>query len=210
MTHISSVIYTRVSSESQDYSRQIKNLNEIALQKGWKVRRTFAEKISGTITASERIEFKKLIQYVQANKVDIVLISEISRLGRRVINILTTIDELHKIGVGVYVQQFGMQSLINGKENPTVMLLLQMLSIGAEMENNLRKERQMQGIEIAKLNNKYKGRKNGSRTSPAKLTEKYSDIIDLLKKSNLSLRRIAAITSHSINTVRRVKSLCEI
>ncbi len=189
MTQFNFAIYTRVSSESQDYSRQIMNLNEIAFQKGWNVKRTFAEKVSGTTTSSERIEFKKLIHYVQVNKVDVVLISEILRLGRRVVDILNTIDELHKLGVGVYIQQFQMQSLINGQENPTVMLLLQMLSIGAEMENNLRKERQRQGVEIAKMNNKYKGRKNGARTSPTKLLAKYSDTLIYLvfsREFNLS------------------------
>ncbi len=208
MTQISSVIYTRVSSESQDYSRQIINLKKISTEKGWTVRRTFAEKISGTTMAGERIEFKKLIQYVQINKVDVVLISEISRLGRKVVDILNTVDELHKLGVGIYVQQFGMQSLIDGKENPNVMLLLQTLSIGAEMENSLRKIRQLQGIELAR--HRYKGRKKGARTSPQKILEKYSDIVDLLKRSELSLRRIAAITNHSVNTVRRVKKFCEL
>ena len=88
-------------------------------------------------------------------------------------------------------------------------MLLQMLSIGAEMENNMRQDRQLEGIKLAKLNQKYQGRKRGAKSDPAKLLEKHKDVVDLLKKSDLSLRRIAAISGRSINTVRKVKSFSE-
>jgi len=100
-----------------------------------------------------------------------------------------------------------MCSLDNGKENPIVRLLLQMMSIGAEMENGLRKERQMQGIQLAKLNGKYNGRARGAVTSSEALLNKYEDVADLIKSSDLSIRKIAKITKRSINTVRKVKEL---
>ena len=82
-----------------------------------------------------------------------------------------------------------------------------MMSIGAEMENNLRKDRQREGIVIAKLQGKYQGRKEGAIANKEKYFKKYKSVVDLLDKSELSIRRIASITGHSVNTVRRIKQL---
>jgi DNA invertase Pin-like site-specific DNA recombinase len=85
-----------------------------------------------------------------------------------------------------------------------------MLSIGAEMENNQRKIRQFEGIKLAKMKNIYTGRKKGAKSSNLSLILKYKNVSDLLDKSELSIRRIAGITGHSVNTVRRIKQLKEI
>jgi len=199
------IIWSRVSSQSQDNHRQVLNLKNVASEKGWTVKRVFQETVSGTIKTTERKEFAKLLQYIEVNNVKLVLVSEISRIGRRVVDILNTVDLFHRKGIGLYVQQFNMVSFEDGKENPMVMMLLQMLSIGAELENNLRRERQREGIALAKLQNKYQGRKEGSKANREKQLAKYQDVIDLLRKSDLSLRRIAAITQRSINTVIKVK-----
>jgi len=98
----------------------------------------------------------------------------------------------------------------NGKENPVAKMLLQMLSIGAEMENSQRKIRQLEGIQLAKIKGVYNGRVNGTKSNPSVLMNKYQNISDLLDKSELSVRRIAGITGHSINTVRKIKQLKEI
>lgn len=201
------IIWSRVSTSGQDNQRQILNLKQIAIEKGWGVKRVFEEKVSGTVKSTNRKEFNKLLEYVTQNNIKMVLISEISRIGRKVVDILTVVDTFHKNGIAIYVQQFNMISLSDGKENPVFMLLLQMLSIGAEMENNLRKERQREGIALAKLQNRYVGRKTGSIADREKLLSKYSDIVDLCQKSDLSVRRIASISKKSINTVRKVKEL---
>ncbi len=207
MIQMDVVILSRVSSISQDNLRQILNLKQIASDKGWNVRRVFEEKVSGTISTTDRKEFSVMLEYVERNQIKLILISEISRIGRKVVDILKTVDMFHKLGIGLYVQQFNMISFENGKENPMVMLLLQVLSIGAEMENSHRKIRQKQGIEIARLQNKYQGRRSGARANKEKQLMKYSDVVDLLKKSDLSIRRIAGITKRSVNTVLKVKKL---
>jgi DNA invertase Pin-like site-specific DNA recombinase len=204
------IIYSRVSSESQDNERQIINLKNVALEKGWHVRKTFQEKISGTIKSGSRSEFKSLMDYIDKIPVQIVLVSEISRLGRRVVDVLNFVELLHEKGIALYIQQFNMLTLEKGQENPIVKMLLQMLSIGAEMENNQRKIRQREGIHLAKIKGVYNGRVKGSRTNPSALMEKYQNISDLLDKSELSVRRIAGITRHSVNTVRRIKQLKEL
>ena len=196
------IVWSRVSSISQDNQRQVLNLKQVAGEKGWTVKRVFEEKVSGTVKSTDRKEFNKLLEYLIQNDIKLVLISEISRIGRKVVDILNVVDTFHKLGIAIYVQQFNMVSMQDGKENPMVMLLLQMMSIGSEMENNLRKVRQSEGIALAKLQQKYNGRVEGNNQ-----LQKYSDVVDLLKKSELSIRRISTITSRSINTVRKVKQL---
>lgn len=201
------IIWSRVSSQSQDNKRQVSNLKQVATEKGWKVKRVFEEKVSGTVKSTDRKEFNKILEYLEQNNIKLVLISEISRIGRKVVDILTVVDTFHGKGIAIYVQQFNMVSMVDGKENSVVMLLLQMMSIGSEMENNLRKNRQSEGIALAKLQQKYKGRVAGGRANKEKQLEKYTDVVDLIQKSDLSIRRIASITSRSINTVRKVKQL---
>jgi len=201
------VIWSRVSSDSQDNLRQISNLKNEAEKRGFCVKRVFKETVSGTIKTTERKEFNTLLEYVKQNNIKIVLISEISRIGRRVVDVLNTVEAFHQNGIGIYVQQFNMISYEEGKENPMVMLLLQILAIGAQMENDHRRSRQKQGIEIARLKNRYSGRKHGSKASIQKQLEKYSDVVDLLKKSKLSLRRISEITGRSTTTIVKIKKL---
>jgi len=210
MIHMEAIIYSRVSSESQDNERQIINLKQVADQKGWHVRRTFQEKISGTIKSGSRNEFKSLLEYIERSPIQVIMTSEISRIGRRVVDVLNFVEQLHEKGIALYIQQFNMLTMENGRENPIAKMLLQMLSIGAEMENNQRKIRQFEGIKLAQMKNIYAGRQKGAKTTPAKLVSKYKNVADLLDKSELSVRRIAGITGHSINTVRKVKQLKDI
>ncbi len=206
---MNAIIWSRVSSKTQDNQRQILNLKQVAIDKGWTVKRVFEETVSGTVKTTERKEFNKLLEYTSQNNIKLILISEISRIGRRVVDILTAVDTFHKNGIALYIQQFNMLSMTDGKENPMVLMLLQMLSIGAELENNQRKIRQREGIDIAKLQHKYDGRKAGSKADKQKQLNKYAAVVDLIKKSDLSIRRIAGITGHSINTVIKVKTLVE-
>jgi len=138
------------------------------------------------------------------------MVSEISRLGRRVVDVLNFVELLHEKGIALYIQQFNMLTMENGKENPVAKMLLQMLSIGTEMENSQRKIRQYEGIQLARIKLKYSGRRIGARTSPSALLNKYQNVSELIDKSDLSLRRIAGITGHSINTIRKIKELKEI
>lgn len=204
------IIYSRVSSLSQDFERQLINLKIVANEKGWHVKRTFQEKISGTVKSGSRNEFKLLLEYIDRFAVQVVMTSEVSRIARRVVDVLNFVELLHEKGIALYIQQFNMLTMENGKENPVAKMLLQMLSIGAEMENSQRKIRQLEGIQLAKIKGVYNGRVNGAKSNPSLLMNKYQNISDLIDKSNLSVRRIAGITGHSVNTVRKIKQLKEI
>ena len=143
--------YSRNSKRhlSQEYERQSINLNIVAQEKGWHVKRTFQEKISGTIKSGSRNEFNSLLDYIDKTPIQIILASEISRIGRRVVDVLNFVEILHEKGIALFIQQFNILTMENNQENPIAKMLLQMLSIGAEMENNQRKIRQFEGIKLA-------------------------------------------------------------
>lgn len=128
-------------------------------------------------------------------------------MGRRVVDVLNFMELLHERDIALYIQQFNMPTMENGKENPVAKMLLQMLSIGAEMENSQRKIRQHEGIQLTKIKGIYKGRINGARTSPSSMLDKYQNVSDLIDKSDLAVRRIAGITGHYVNTVLKIKQL---
>jgi DNA invertase Pin-like site-specific DNA recombinase len=85
---------------------------------------------------------------VRTGQAQIIMTSEISRIGRRVVYVLNFVELLHEKGIALYIQQFNMLTMENGKDNPVAKMLLQMLSIGAEMENSQRKIRQQEGIQL--------------------------------------------------------------
>jgi DNA invertase Pin-like site-specific DNA recombinase len=74
------------------------------------------------------------------------------------------------------------------------------ISIGAELENSQHKIRQAEGIAIAKLQQKYVGRKVGNRGNREKMLKKYSKVVELLKGGTFSIRKIARHTNRSKST----------
>jgi hypothetical protein len=76
--------------------------------------------------------------------------------------------------------------------------------------SKLLSDQAFKGIQLAKFRGIYKGRINGAKTSPSTMLDKYQKISDLIDRSDLSVRRIAGITGHSVNTVRKIKQLKEI
>ena len=89
----------RVSTNHQDYHRQIAELTEYCNRLGWSIERVFANKVSGAKTNDERPEIASLIEYVQTNKVDKVVCLEISRLGRNTLEALKVIQVLNEQGI---------------------------------------------------------------------------------------------------------------
>ena len=87
------VIYARVSSttDRQNTERQIADLTKYAEYKGMEISKVLEEKISGAKKNSERPVFDEAINFCKTNKVDILLVSELSRLGRNAFEVLETL-----------------------------------------------------------------------------------------------------------------------
>lgn len=205
---ITGVIYARVSSNGQNYDRQLNDLREYASRMGYVVIKEFAEKISGAKKVAEREALTELLSFVEANHIDKVLIYECSRLSRRVADFINIVDRLNESHISIYIHQNGLETLLaDGKPNPIAQLVIGTLAQFNNMERTLIRSRMESGYNNYRSNGGVVGRKVGYRKSYDAMKEEYKEEIRLLRKG-LSLRNVAKITGTSINTLRKVKAIC--
>ena len=204
---MNTVIYTRVSTNVQDYQRQIEELQQLTSSHDWNVLQVFSEKVSGAKKNEERQELSKMLDYINNNQVDKVLVWELSRLGRNTLEVLKSIDVLNSMGVSLFIKNYGIETLdAEGKPNVMAQFLVTILAEVARMERSTIKERMNSGYKKYRADGGKVGRKHGYKKNNDRLREEYADVFRLLKKG-LSLRNIAKLTNHSINTVVKCKSI---
>lgn len=138
------IAYVRVSTAEQNEQRQIEALKQ------YKIEKWFVEKVTGK--NCDRQQLKEMLQF--AREGDCIYVMDWSRLSRSTVDLLRLIDGLSRKNV----------KLISLKENfdtstPTGRLMLGLIAAINEFERTNLLERQREGIEIAKQQGKYHGRK---------------------------------------------------
>lgn len=206
MTRVALLV--RVSTDKQDYNRQINELQEHCAKMNWDVVRIFANKVSGAKKIEERQELVDMLQYISENDIDKVCVWEISRLGRSTLEALKIIELLNEHKVCLYIKNYNLETLDNdGKINPITSLITTILLEISQMERNTIKERMASGrdqyIAKCRATGKKMGRPSTYRKSDDAMREQYKKEISLLKQG-ISLRNINAITSTSIATIRKL------
>ena len=158
------IIYSRVSTENQDYTRQYNDLIECAKYKKFEIVKVFQEKISGSTKTSTRLEFSSLLSYLEENQdVKDIFVWELSRIGRNFANVIYTINELTEKGINLHFQKEGYSTLnSDGTKNSMVNLITGMLSGFAEIELETTKARIKSGLRQSKK----EGGANGSIYMP--------------------------------------------
>lgn len=201
------VLFARVSTSRQDNDRQLSDLNECAQRLGFEVVHTITEVMSGTKRRAERPALQELLATCRKRKVGKVLVTEISRLGRRTVEVLNVLDELTEAGISVYVQSYGIETLLaGGKKNPLASLLFTLLAEFAQMEKETQRERIVSGQAEARRKGVQIGRKFGSTKSDAEILTAYPKVVRLLRSGN-SIRQIVDIAKVSDGTVQKVKRI---
>lgn len=199
------VLYARVSTSAQDYTRQITELRKYAKKQNYEIVKEFSEKISGGKKIEERAAIKELLDFVQDNKVEKVLVYECSRLSRRQLDFLSIIEQLTEAGVSLYILQNGLETLLpDGKPNPIANLCFGIIAEFNNLEKNLIRARVSSGYEHYRASGGRVGRKEGYRKSDDEYRTTYDREISLLSKGN-TLKDVRAITGTSINTLRKLK-----
>ncbi|OUD34782.1 recombinase family protein [Flavobacterium sp. FPG59] len=192
--------YIRVSTLNQNIERQ--------LAKQYKDEVLYIDKVSGSTPFIKRPEAFKLMKDVIEKKIKYISISSIDRLGRNTLDVLATIEQLHLQNVCLKVDNLGLESLTNGKENQTFKLIISVLANISEMERNSILERQQEGIAIAKAKGTYKGRIKNTVESSEKFLAKYPNVVNYFKKKTPpTLIEIAKLCDCSKNTVQKVKKM---
>ena len=203
----SAVIYCRVSSvgDRQNTERQVADLTKYADGNGYEVIKTFEEHISGAIKNEDRAVLCECLNFCIDNKIDTLLISELSRLGRNVDEVLANVKFCKDNHLNIYFQKENL-SLFNadGTRNPFLTIFISVLGTCAELERENLKFRLNSGLRRHIENGGRIGRKLGSTKSREKKQEEYAKVIKLLR-SGQSVRNTAKLCEVGISTVQRVK-----
>lgn len=201
------VIYARVSSvnDRQDTRRQIRDLELYAKEKSLKVLNTYEEHISGAKKTQDRPILTECLQYCISNHVNVLLLSELSRLGRNVDDVLSNVKLCKENRLNVYFQKEQL-SIFNsdGKEHPFLTIFIAVLGTCAEMERENIKFRLNSGKAQFLANGGKVGRKEGYKKPDDKFQEQYAAVIKQLKKG-YPIRMIAKNCGVGISTVQRIK-----
>lgn len=165
MTISARVGYIRVSSESQNLDRQVTRLSSLKLDK------IFTDTTSGKNV--DRIGFQQMLEYLREG--DELFVCSMDRLARNLNDLLTVTETLQKRGVSIHFLKENLVLSPKGETSAISKLLLSMMGAVAEFERALIRERQQEGIILAKARGVYKGRK----PIDAAVIEKAKELIEL-------------------------------
>jgi DNA invertase Pin-like site-specific DNA recombinase len=188
------VIYVRVSTSGQTTENQIIELAEVCERNKWNIVKVYNETMSGTKGVDERSELSRLMKDASRKKFDKIVVWSVDRLSRSMTHLVNVLSQMKDVGVDIY-------SYKQGIDTSTTMgsSFFQMVGIFAELENNMRKERQSIGIKRALS----QGVKFGRRKVVDEDTE--LDIVEMRHKGK-TLRYIAKKTGISLGSVQKVCS----
>ena len=192
--------YNRISSANQNLERQLVRNHPDEL--------IFNDVISGSVAFEDRPKGKDLLDAIQRGEINFVSVTAVDRLGRNLYDVLTTLEFLTKHKVVLRVDNLGLESMVDGKPNQVFKLIVSVLGNVAEMERANLRERQLEGIAVAKSKGVYKGRVRGSSMNNDEFLDKYKNVVKEVKNHpELSIRKLAKITDVSVGTVQKVKNL---
>ena len=202
------VIYARVSSvgDRQNTDRQIADLIDYVNYQKLELSKVFEEHVSGAKKNSERPILQQAIEYCKANGVAILLVSELSRLGRNAFEVLATVKDLIDSGINLYMQKEQLTLLDNeGKPTMFAPIMIATLSTCAQLERENIKFRLNSGRKLYIERGGKLGRKVGSVKTTEQKREEHKDIISYLRRG-YSVRNVAKLTNKGISTVQRIKT----
>lgn len=205
---MTAAIYARVSSlnDRQSTDRQVIDLQNYADRNSIEVVKVFEEHISGAKRNEERPILCECLDYCIDNKIDTLLISELSRLGRNVDEVLANVKRCKDNGLNIYFQKENLSIFeTDGKKNPFLNIFISVLGTCAEMERENIKFRLNSGRAKYIAEGGKLGRKVGSIKSSEKKQEEYKSVLKELRNGT-SVRRTAKLCDVSVSTVQRLKA----
>ena len=205
------VIFSRVSTQIQDYTRQTNELLEYASKMGYTVERIFEEKISGAKKNEERKELMAMMDYIKKHKISKILTWELSRIGRSAVQVLQTIELLNQVKVSLFIKNYNLETLNpDGTLNPLSQFMVQILNSVNEMERQTIVQRLKSGYLAARKNGIKVGRKTGVRVkSDEQFLSENKDVAKLLKQG-YAVRKIMKLENKSSGTVQKVKKMINV
>jgi len=187
------VIYSRVSTNEQTVENQLKVLREVAEKRGLEVVREISDEgISGAKGRDERPGFDELIKGSVKNEWDIILVWDVSRLGRSLKHLVSFLEDIQSAHCDLYIHQSGIDtSTASGK------MMFGMLSVFSEFERSMIRERVIAGQQRAVANGVKLGRK--TNVNDGIITAVYH-----MRQNNVPIKRIAKDLQIGVGTVYKI------
>jgi DNA invertase Pin-like site-specific DNA recombinase len=187
------VIYSRVSTNEQTIDNQLKVLREIAEKRGLEVVREISDEgISGAKGRDDRKGFNELIVGSIQKEWDIILVWDVSRLGRSLKHLVSFLEDIQSANCDLYIHQSGIDtSTASGK------MMFQLLSVFSEFERSMIRERVIAGQQRAKSEGKHIGR-------PSNVNDGIITAVYQLRQNNVPIRRIAKDLHIGVGTLYKI------
>lgn len=205
------IIFSRCSSSGalesrQDTTRQVEDLQRYAATNSLTIVRIFQEHISGGTPNKDRPVLQEALSFCLENHIDIILVSELSRLGRKCDEILETIKYLKDHKTNCYFQKEQLSIFDSeGKENAYLTIMTAVLGTACEIERQSIYWRLKSGRDRYIRNHGVIGKPKGSGVKTKEmLASEYKSVLRNLR-SGQSVRNTSKITGVSQSTVQRLK-----
>ena len=186
------------------------DLSEYATRNGLTVQQTFEEHISGAKRNADRPVLTECLDYCRDNGTDILLVSELSRLGRNVDEVLSSIRWAKDNRLNIFLQKEGLHIYgPDGKENPYLTIMIAVLGTAAQLEReNISFRLQSGRRRYVERNMALTGKsglgREGYRKPKEQKAEEYKETLKLLRKG-YPYRKVARLCGVSESTVKRLK-----
>ena len=191
------------NAEKQDVTRQTKELTA-KYSNQFNIAGEYAYYESGT---KNKKDLSKILTYCINNDIDTIIVSEISRISRKVVGVLQFIEECTQHQINVLIDNYQLNSLNQDKtENITTKMMLTIGASFAEMELKQTQQRLNSGRKKYILEGGTLGRSKGTEETKEAFLNKHKDVQKELK-AELSIRKISLITHKSTTTIQKVKKL---
>ena len=194
-------LYYRVSTLDQKTDRQKVNEKEYGM--------VIEDKCSGAVPFFEREGGKEILKLVEKGIITSLSVITIDRLGRNLRDVINTLHFFTERGIPVHFISQGLATIDDkGRENPISKMIISILGVVSEMERTQIKERQTEGIRLAKLKGVYTGRKKGTAEDIHAFLNKPQNLkaLTLLKKGEKGVD-VARKAKIHVNTVTKIKKL---
>ena len=187
-------IYVRVSTSEQTTENQLIELVDICERNKWNITKVYDETVSGTKSINERPVLKQMLDDASRKKFQMVVVWSVDRVGRSLKHLVSVMTHLDELGVDIYSYKQAIQT-----NTSMGSMFFSLMGVMAQMETDIRKERQTIGIKRALS----QGVKFGRRKVVDEDTE--LEIVELRHKGK-TLRYIAKKTGISLGSVQKVCS----
>tara|TARA_A100001015_G_C14684365_1_gene592002 strand:- start:30 stop:671 length:642 start_codon:yes stop_codon:yes gene_type:complete len=200
-----SLLYVRCSTINQNTDRQSENDYGKSLKEDFQF--FLEDKESGSVPIFERKNGKLMKVMIDGGRINHIHIHQIDRCARNLKSLLEFIEYTSERGVNVFFKKEGINTLgEDGKISYMVKMMISVMGAFAEVENEIRKERQAEGIRIAIADGRYENRTKRGKETPQRFLMKHSKAVEYLRRGMKGSEVIRLLDNKiNKNTITKIK-----